>query len=78
VSDAARLRDGFHCLWAQRLRPETKDPTGPTFVVQHFHSARLSMTNNGFAALGMAVTRNKVFINLGELSGNIWTTHLQR
>jgi hypothetical protein len=36
------------------------------------------MTNNGFAALGMAVTRNKVFINLGELSGNIWTTHLQR
>ena len=70
-------RDGFHCLWAQRLRPETKEPRGPVFLVQHFHSARLSMPNTGFAALEMAVTRDKVFINLGELSGNIWTTHVQ-
>jgi Tol biopolymer transport system component len=71
------LRDGFHCLWAQRLRPDTKEPMGPAFVVEHFHSARLSMTNTGFVGLETAVSRDKIFINLGELSGNIWTTRLQ-
>ena len=42
------LRDGFHCLWAQRLRPDTKEPTGPPFAVKHFHEPRLSMTNTEF------------------------------
>jgi len=71
------LRDGFHCLWAQRLRPDTKEPMGPAFHVQHFHSARLSMSNAGFVGLETAAARDKLFINLGELSGNIWTTRLQ-
>jgi Tol biopolymer transport system component len=71
------LRDGFHCLWAQRLRPDTKEPTGPAFPVQHFHNARLSMANTGFVGLETAVARDQIFINLGELSGNIWTTRLQ-
>ena len=44
-------RDCFHCLWAQRLRPDTKEPTGPPFYVQHFHDARLSMTNAGMSPL---------------------------
>ena len=44
------LRDGFHCLWAQRLRPDTKEPMGPAFPVKHFHNARMSMTNTGYIA----------------------------
>ena len=71
------LRDGFHCLWAQRLRPDTKEPTGPPFAVKHFHGARLSMTNTGFIALEVAIARDQIFINLGELTGNIWTTSLR-
>ncbi len=71
------LRDGFHCLWAQRLAPETKLPTGPAFPVHHLHSARLSINNMGFSNLGFTVSRNHIFINLGELSGNIWTTSLR-
>ena len=71
------LRDGFLCLWAQRLRPDTKEPTGPAFPVEHFHSARMSMTNTGNIRLETSVTRDGIFINLGELSGNIWTTRLQ-
>jgi eukaryotic-like serine/threonine-protein kinase len=71
------LRDGFHCLWAQRLRNETKEPTGPAFDVEHFHDARLSMTNTGFSFLETAVARDKVLINLGELSGNIWSLLIQ-
>jgi Tol biopolymer transport system component len=71
------LRDGFHCLWAQRLRPDTKEPTGPAFDVKHFHNPRLSMTNAGTTGLEIAVARDRIFVNLGELSGNIWTTRLR-
>lgn len=31
------------------------------------------MSNAGFVGLEIAIARDKVFINLGELSGNIWT-----
>jgi eukaryotic-like serine/threonine-protein kinase len=71
------LRDGFHCLWAQRLRPDTKEPTGPPFTVKHFHGSRLSMTNTGVLALEVGIARDQILINLGELSGNIWTTSLR-
>ena len=71
------LRDGFHCLWGQRLRADTKAPTGPPFAVKHFHDARLSMTNTGMIALEVAIARDQIFINLGELTGNIWTTSLR-
>ena len=71
------LRDGFQCLWGQRLRADTKEPTGPPFSVKHFHDARLSMTNTGMIALEVAIARDQVFINLGELTGNIWTTSLR-
>jgi hypothetical protein len=70
------FRDGFHCLWAQRLRPETKQPVGVAFSVHHFHSARLSMNITGFGGLAMAVARDRIFINPGELTGSIWTTRL--
>ena len=71
------LRDGFLCLWAQRLSPETKEPTGQAFSVKHFHSARTSMANTGNNRLETSVARDEIFVNLGELSGNIWTTRLQ-
>ena len=70
------MRDGFHCLWAQRLRKENTQPIGPAFPVEHLHSPRLSVNNAGLVMLDMAVTRDKLLINLGELSGNIWATSL--
>ena len=33
-------RDGSPCLWAQRLDPATKRPTGAPLSIQHFHSQR--------------------------------------
>ena len=30
-------RDGFRCLWAQRLDAATKQPLGTPFAVQHWH-----------------------------------------
>jgi Tol biopolymer transport system component len=71
----ASLRDGFYCLWAIRLQPGSKRPAAPPFPVQHFHNPRLSINNTGLMGIDLAVTPHRIFVNLGELSGNIWTSH---
>jgi hypothetical protein len=69
-------RDGSPCLWAQRLDPATKRPTGPPLGIQHFHSRGLSWRNLYLGAPDIAVARDKIIFNLGEHSGNIWMTQL--
>jgi len=71
-------RDGFRCIWAQRLDPSTKKPLGAPFAVEHFHNGRLSMMNVRIAALGFAVARDRLVFNLGEVTGNIWSTRNPR
>ena len=65
-------RDGFRCLWAQRLDVRTKRPSGAPFAVQHFHSSRMSLMNVENSALEISVTRNRVLFSAGEVTGNIW------
>ncbi len=64
--------DGYRCLWAQRLAPDTKRPLGAPFSLAHLHSARLSMLNVSTGSLEIEVTRDKLIFNLGEFMGNIW------
>jgi hypothetical protein len=66
-------RDGFGCLWAQRLDARTKHPVGPQFAIHHFHDTRLSMMNVGLGLLEIDVARDKIVFGLGELTGNIWS-----
>jgi hypothetical protein len=66
-------RDGFHCIWAQRLDASTKRPAAPPVEIFHFHNARLSTANIGYAQLEISVAADKIVLNLGELTGNIWT-----
>ena len=66
-------QDGFQCLWTQRLRPTTKEPIGNPKPLYHFHSRRLSPRNIGLALLEIEVAGDKVIIDLGELTGNVWT-----
>jgi Tol biopolymer transport system component len=65
-------RDGFMCIWAQRLQPETKHPVGAAFDVHHFHTSRRSLANVGLGPLETSVARNALVFNLGEVTGNIW------
>ena len=69
-------RDGSPCLWAQRLDPATKRPTGVPSSIQHFHSRGLSWKNLYLGAPGIAVARDKVVFNLGEHTGNVWMMDL--
>ena len=66
-------RDGFLCLWAQRLEPRTKHPIGAPFAVCHFHNSRLAMSNLDTGFLEFAVAKNKIVFGLGEITGDIWT-----
>ena len=69
-------RDGSPCLWAQRLDPATRRPTGGPLSIQHFHSRGLSWKNLYLGAPGIAVARDRIVFNLGEHSGNVWMMDL--
>jgi len=71
-------RDGSPCLWAQRLDPATKQPSGVPLSIQHFHSRGLSWRNLYLGAPKIAVARDKIVFNLGEHTGNIWMTDVLR
>jgi Tol biopolymer transport system component/DNA-binding winged helix-turn-helix (wHTH) protein len=64
-------RDGFRCLWAQRLHPTTKRPEGAAFPVYHLHSTGRRLGPNP-GPTGLAVARDKAVFAVEELSGNIW------
>jgi Tol biopolymer transport system component/DNA-binding winged helix-turn-helix (wHTH) protein len=65
-------RDGFRCIWVQRLDAVSRRPVAPPFPVRHFHETRLGLNNVGLADLEMDVAKDKIVFNLGELKGNIW------
>ena len=69
-------RDGFHCIWAQKLEPATKHPAGVPFAVYHQHSARRSTIYVAGGLRRLAAARNKVVFTMGERTGNIWIADL--
>jgi Tol biopolymer transport system component len=71
-------RDGFRCIWAQRLHDATKRPAGPPVPVYHSHPSRISLRNAGQNRFKIAVARGRLIFNMGELRGNIWMATLPR
>jgi hypothetical protein len=69
-------RDGSPCLWAQRLDPLTKQPSGSAVIIQHFHSRARSWRNLYLGGPDIAVAVDKLVFDLGEHTGNIWMTDL--
>jgi eukaryotic-like serine/threonine-protein kinase len=65
-------RDGFRCIWAQRLEPLTKRPLGNPFAVQHFHQRRRSLRDVEVSALDLAVAGGRLVFPMVERKGNIW------
>jgi serine/threonine protein kinase/dipeptidyl aminopeptidase/acylaminoacyl peptidase len=71
-------RDGFRCVWAQRLSAVTKHPSGAPFAVYHFHQARRSlMPAQEVGRIGLSVTRDELVFSMAETSGNIWLANFQ-
>lgn len=63
-------RDGFNCIWARRLNPESKRPEGEPFAVHHIHHPQRSPAP--LPDLGMGVAHDKLVLNILQRKGNIW------
>jgi Tol biopolymer transport system component len=61
-------RDGFLCLWTQRLDPVTKRPREAPSDVLHFHRPGNSIN----AHFGGSVRRDMLFFSMADVSGNLW------
>jgi Tol biopolymer transport system component/tRNA A-37 threonylcarbamoyl transferase component Bud32 len=65
-------RDGWSCVWAQRLDPATKKPRGDAFAVLHSHgSPGFKMAPSSGRMI--AVAADRLFLLFGDMKGNIWT-----
>ncbi len=65
-------RDGFRCIWAQRLDRDTKRPVGEPFGVYHSHSARRSIGNIAGPQHVWLSVADKMVFSMREITGNIW------
>jgi len=63
-------RDGFNCIWAQRLDKKARRPTAAPFDVAHFHGARYQVNGPVF---GPGVSSDRLVFTLSESTGNVWT-----
>src|SRR5262249_46903936 len=70
-------RDGYHCIWAQRLRPD-KRPAGDPIAIEHFHSSAFGMFFLRAAEFGLTVTKDQLAMNLATGKSNIWTTTVEK
>ena len=64
-------RDGFTCIWGQRVDVATKRPVGEPFAVFHSHNARIRLSNQVTGST-LAVGGDKMLFNMTEHTGNIW------
>jgi Tol biopolymer transport system component len=64
-------RDGFPCIWVQRLSPGMH-PIGTPEEVFHSHSFRRSLAGVGLGDLELNVSRDMLIFGQGDAVGNIW------
>jgi Tol biopolymer transport system component len=65
-------RDGFDCIWAQRIDLVHGRPAGGPVAVQHYHTAAVSLGEASEAVFNLAVHGNKLFLNVPRVHGNVW------
>ncbi len=71
-------RDGYLCIWAQRLDPATKHPVGAPIAFAHLHnsSGHYAASGNWQAKSDLAVARDKMLINLPQEHSDIWVAQV--
>jgi DNA-binding winged helix-turn-helix (wHTH) protein/Tol biopolymer transport system component len=71
-------RDGYDCIWAQRLDPATKRPVGTAFGYEHFHDASQKDLDGFWSRdADLSVARDKLIVSLVQWHVGIWTTQIQ-
>jgi Tol biopolymer transport system component len=73
-------RDGYRCIWVQKLDPQTHRAAGAPYAIQHFHTAgRSLLTTVGERpdAVGLAISRSLMIVTADEVTSNIWSMDLK-
>lgn len=68
--------DKFLCLWGQHFDPVSGRIVGRPFAVHHFHDQKMSPLTMNTHYLNLSVAGESVYLNIGEMSGTIWTGEL--
>jgi Tol biopolymer transport system component len=67
-------RDGFRCIWARDIDPETGRPSGPAVAIAHFHHTREllrgPMASTG--SIGLTATAKALVFTVARSIGDIW------
>jgi Tol biopolymer transport system component len=66
--------DGFRCLYAIALDPDTGRPKGEPFPVYHFHDASRRWGSTGY---GSAAVNGMFLVDLFETTSNLWMTTMK-
>ena len=67
-------RDGFRCIWARDIDPETGHPIGPARSIAHFHSSR-ELLRGPMASpesIGLSATGQALVFTVARSIGNLW------
>jgi eukaryotic-like serine/threonine-protein kinase len=72
-------RDGFRCLYAQRIDADTGRPLGEAMLVRHMHNVRVA--GGGGASVistgaGNAVGRQQIIFDFPDQAVNVWSMRL--
>jgi DNA-binding winged helix-turn-helix (wHTH) protein/Tol biopolymer transport system component len=70
-------RDGYLCIWAQRLDPVTKHPLGPPLAYEHFHNSAGHDATFSQEYADLSVAGDKILINLPQYTSDIWMTQIE-
>jgi DNA-binding winged helix-turn-helix (wHTH) protein/Tol biopolymer transport system component len=76
-------RDGYLCIWAQKLDPVTKRPVGEALAYEHFHNSPGRDAASFWGGWGgggfpdLSVARDKMFMELPQFRAEIWMTQTQ-
>jgi Tol biopolymer transport system component len=66
-------RDGFWCIWARDVDPETGRPVGDEVSIAHFHhTSELLRGPMGTGSIGLTATSNSLVFTVERSVGNLW------
>lgn len=69
-------RDGYRCIYARRIEPETGHPAGDRLEICHLHETRRSMVAVRPHLCHISVARDKIVFVLKKSTGNVWLADL--
>jgi Tol biopolymer transport system component len=70
-------RDGFRCIWARDVDPQTGKPAGSPVSIAHFHHARelLRSPRPASGSIGLTATADTLVFTVEQSTGNLWWQH---